>query len=156
MFLLNPKICIKGTVAWDFLPPISPHESTGFHDRKLKNWSSQVADFRKNCDCGIAELRLRSIISLKVVELRLRKCFLQVAELRLRTQKKVSRAHLWWFVMWKRGPIWLLNFKQAWTYSLTCPDTWFYIAKKHCMFPPDLVLWTPSWTPKGLTQASLI
>jgi hypothetical protein len=44
---------------------------------------------------GIAELRLRSNISLKVAELRLRMCFLQVAELRLRTQKKVARAHLW-------------------------------------------------------------
>jgi hypothetical protein len=42
----------------------------------------------------IAELRLRSNIYLKVAELRLRKCFLQVAELRLRTQKKVARAHL--------------------------------------------------------------
>ncbi len=68
--------------------------------RKLRNWSSQVADLKlrtseKNCDCGIAELRLRSNISSKVAELRLRKCFLQVAELRLRTPKKVARAHLW-------------------------------------------------------------
>jgi hypothetical protein len=54
----------------------------------------EVAHFRKICDCGIAELRLRSNISLKVAELRLRKCFRQVAELRLRTQKKVARAHL--------------------------------------------------------------
>jgi hypothetical protein len=61
---------------------------------KLLSCGLEVADFRKNCDCGIAELRLRSNISLKFAELRLRKCFLQVADLRLRTQKKVARAHL--------------------------------------------------------------
>jgi hypothetical protein len=61
---------------------------------KLSSCGLEVADFRKNCDCGIAELWLRSNIYLKVAELRLRKCFLQVAELRLRTQKKVARAHL--------------------------------------------------------------
>ncbi len=58
---------------------------------KNAEWSSQVADFRKNCDCGIAELWLQTMqsnISLKVAELRLRKLFLQVSELRLRTQKK--------------------------------------------------------------------
>ncbi len=46
-------------------------------------------------EVAIVELRLRSNISLKVVQLRLRKLFLQVAELRLRTQKKVVHAHLW-------------------------------------------------------------
>jgi hypothetical protein len=61
---------------------------------KLSSCGLEVADFRKNCDCGIAELRLRSNIPLKVAELRLRKFFLQVAELRLRTPKKVARAHL--------------------------------------------------------------
>ncbi len=55
---------------------------------KLSNCGLEVADFGKNCGCGIAELRLRSKISLKVAKLRLRKCLLQVAELRLRTQKK--------------------------------------------------------------------
>jgi hypothetical protein len=67
-------------------------------DLKLSSCRLEVADFIKNCDCGIAELRLRSNIYLKVAELRLRKCFLQVAELRLRTQKKVARAHLCSFV----------------------------------------------------------
>ncbi len=44
--------------------------------QKLRKWSSQVADLklrtdtRKNCDCGIAELRLRSNVFLKVAELR--------------------------------------------------------------------------------------
>jgi hypothetical protein len=36
--------------------------------------SCELKDFRKNCDCGIAELQLQSKISLKVAELRLRKC----------------------------------------------------------------------------------
>ncbi len=39
---------------------------------------------------------MRSDILLKVAELRLLKCFLRVAELRLRTRKKVARAHLWY------------------------------------------------------------
>jgi hypothetical protein len=47
----------------------------------LSSCGLEVGDFRKNCDCGIAELWLQSNISLKVAELRLRKCFLQVAEL---------------------------------------------------------------------------
>jgi hypothetical protein len=32
---------------------------------KLSSCGLAVADFRQNCDCGIAELRLRSNISLK-------------------------------------------------------------------------------------------
>jgi hypothetical protein len=32
---------------------------------KLPSCGLEVADFRKNCDCGIAELRLRSNMSLK-------------------------------------------------------------------------------------------
>jgi hypothetical protein len=42
---------------------------------------------------------LRGNISLKVAELQLRKYFLLVAELQLRTQKKVARAHLWLLVV---------------------------------------------------------
>jgi hypothetical protein len=38
---------------------------------KLTNCGLEVTDFRKNCDCGISELRL-SNIPLKVGELRLR------------------------------------------------------------------------------------
>jgi hypothetical protein len=67
---------------------------TEIAEGKLSSCGLEVADIRKNCDCGIAELRLRSNIPLKVAELQLRKFFLQVAELRLRTQKKVARAHL--------------------------------------------------------------
>jgi hypothetical protein len=46
---------------------------------KLSSCGLEVADFRKS---EIAELRLRSNI------------YFKVAELRLRTQKKVARAHL--------------------------------------------------------------
>jgi hypothetical protein len=66
---------------------------------KISSCGLEFADFRKNCDCGIAELRLQSNIPLKVAELRLRKLFLQVAELRLRTPKKVvptSGNKQWW------------------------------------------------------------
>ncbi len=42
----------------------------------------------------VAELRLRSYISLKVAELWLQKSFLQIVELRLQTKQKVERAHL--------------------------------------------------------------
>jgi hypothetical protein len=36
---------------------------------KLSSCELEVAEFRKNCDCGIAELRLRSNITLEVAEL---------------------------------------------------------------------------------------
>jgi hypothetical protein len=53
---------------------------------KLSSCGLELADSKK---IAIAELRLRSNISLKVAEFRLRKCLLLVAELRLRTQKKL-------------------------------------------------------------------
>ncbi len=52
----------------------------------------KMRKFQKNYDSRIA--KLRNNISLKVAELRLRKFFRQVAEMRLRTPKKVARAHL--------------------------------------------------------------
>ncbi len=71
------------------------HESTGFHGQKCaENCGSEALKLRTPKNIVIAELQLRSNISLKVAELRLRKCFLLVAELWLRTQKKVARAHL--------------------------------------------------------------
>jgi hypothetical protein len=36
---------------------------------KLSSCGLEVAEFRKNCDCGIAELRLWSNISLKSCEI---------------------------------------------------------------------------------------
>jgi hypothetical protein len=59
----------------------------------LSSCEFKIADFRKyaivelqSCGCGTTFL--------KVAELGLRKYFLQVAVLRLRTQKEVVRAHL--------------------------------------------------------------
>jgi hypothetical protein len=48
---------------------------------KLPSCGLEVVDFRKNCDCGIAELRLRSNMSLK-------SCGIAIAD-----SKKVARAH---------------------------------------------------------------
>jgi hypothetical protein len=71
------------------------YESTGFHGQKYaENCGSEALKLWISEKIAIAELWLCSNISLKVAELRLRKCFLQVAELRLWTQKKVARAHL--------------------------------------------------------------
>jgi hypothetical protein len=36
-----------------------------FAEVKLSSCGLEVADFRKNCDCGIEELQLQSNISLK-------------------------------------------------------------------------------------------
>jgi hypothetical protein len=55
----------------------------------------EVADFRKIVIVELRSLGCRAIFLWKAAEFWLRKCFLQVAELRLRTQKKVARAHLW-------------------------------------------------------------
>jgi hypothetical protein len=91
------KTCLKGTVVRDILPPINlfmnkldslAKNMPKIAEVKLSSCGFKVADFKKNCDCGIAELHLRSNISKKVAELRWRKCFLQVAKLRLQTQKK--------------------------------------------------------------------
>jgi hypothetical protein len=53
----------------DFTAKIAPKIA----EVKLSRCGLEVADSQKKCDCGIAELRLRSNISLKVAELRLRK-----------------------------------------------------------------------------------
>jgi hypothetical protein len=50
---------------------------------------SEGLKLRTSEKIAIAELRLRNNISLKVAELRFRKCFLQVAELQLRTKKRL-------------------------------------------------------------------
>ncbi len=99
------KSCVKGTVAWDFWPAIffmnrpiwipdsypkfgvlrfeAELENLGkLKSLKLRTWSCRLRKKLRLRNCGVAELRLR-------------KCFLQVAELRLRTQKKVAHAHLW-------------------------------------------------------------
>jgi hypothetical protein len=63
-------------------------------EMKLSSCGLEVADFRKICDCGIAELRLRINIALKSCGIAIVEVFLQVAELRLRTKNKVARAQL--------------------------------------------------------------
>ncbi len=72
--LWKPKTCPKGTVARDFLPLIyvfmnrpdsMAKNMPNIAEVKLSSCGLEVADFRKNCDCGIAELQLRSNISLK-------------------------------------------------------------------------------------------
>jgi hypothetical protein len=55
----------------------------------------KVVYFRKNCDCRNAKLWLRTNISLKSCEIAIAEVLLQIVELRLRTQKKRARAHLW-------------------------------------------------------------
>ncbi len=100
----NLKLALKGQLHEILLPLIfflmNPDRISGLKIWwKLQKWSSQVADIRKNCDCRIAELRLQSNISLK-------SCGIAIAELlpsscvalRLRTQKKVARAHLCYLV----------------------------------------------------------
>jgi hypothetical protein len=86
---LETKTCLKGTVAQYFSPLIFfswidqiPHPKIC---RKLRKWSSQVANFRKNSNLRIVDLRLQSTF---LAEWRLRKCFLQVTELRCADSKK--------------------------------------------------------------------
>jgi hypothetical protein len=98
---MEPKNLPERDSCTRYLPPICLHEPRlesmaknmpNIAEMKLSSRRLEVADIRKNCYCGIAELR--SNISLKVAELRLWKCFLQVAELQLRTQNKVVCAYL--------------------------------------------------------------
>jgi hypothetical protein len=76
------------------LPDSTDKNMSKIGEMKLSSFGFEVADFRKKSDCGIAELRMLSNFLLKGPELRLPKCILQAAELRLRTQKKVASAHL--------------------------------------------------------------
>ncbi len=74
LVLWKPKSCLKGTVAQDYLPLIFFHEPrpdstvnnmSKIAEMKLSSCGFEVADIRKNCDCGITELRLPSNIALK-------------------------------------------------------------------------------------------
>ncbi len=49
----------------------------------------------RNCGVAVAEQHFFKSCEIAIAELRLRNCFLQIEELRLRTQKKVVHAHLW-------------------------------------------------------------
>ncbi len=74
LVLWKPKTCLKETVAQDYLPLIFFHEPRQdstvnnmpkIAEMKLSSCGFEVADIRKNCDCGIAELLLRSNIAFK-------------------------------------------------------------------------------------------
>jgi hypothetical protein len=56
---------------------------------KLSSCGLEVADFRKNCDCGMAEQHFFKSCGIAIADV-----LPSSAELRLRTQKKVSRALL--------------------------------------------------------------
>jgi hypothetical protein len=57
-------------------------------EMKLSSCGLEFVDIRKNCDCGIAELRLRSNISLQSCGIAIAEVLFST-ELRLRTQKKL-------------------------------------------------------------------
>ncbi len=64
-------------------------------EMKLLSCGFEVADIGKNCDCGIAELRLRRNIALKscgiaIAEVFPSSCGIAIAD----SKKKVARAHL--------------------------------------------------------------
>jgi hypothetical protein len=54
----------------------------------------EVVDFRKNCDCGIAELGLRSNMSLKSCGIAIAEVLPSSCRIALVDSKKVARAHL--------------------------------------------------------------
>jgi hypothetical protein len=75
LVLWKPKTCLKGTVVQDYFLPLiffhEPRPDSTVNDMlkigkmKLSSCGFEVADIRKNCDCGFAELLLRSNIALK-------------------------------------------------------------------------------------------
>jgi hypothetical protein len=76
-------------------PDFTAKNAPKIAEAKLSSCGLKTADSKK---IVIAELRspVAEQHFFKRCGMRLRKCFLLVAELRLRTQKKVARAHLWW------------------------------------------------------------
>ncbi len=74
MFLWKPETFLEGTVARDFYlrfflsmnrPDSTSKTMPKNVELKLPNCGLEIVDCRKNWDCGIAELRLRSNMSLK-------------------------------------------------------------------------------------------
>ncbi len=76
-----------------FLPPIFfSWTLTGFYGQKYaENCGLEVADIRKNCDCGIAELRLRSNISLKSCGIAIAEVFPSSCGIAIADSKKMLR-----------------------------------------------------------------
>jgi hypothetical protein len=62
---------------------------------KLSSCRLDVAGIRKNCDCGIAELRLRSNISFKSCGIAIAEVFLSSCGIAIADSKKIARVHLW-------------------------------------------------------------
>jgi hypothetical protein len=62
---------------------------------KLSSCGLEVADCRKNCDCGIAELWLRSNISLKSCGIAIAEVLPSRCGVGIAVKNKVACAHLW-------------------------------------------------------------
>jgi hypothetical protein len=60
---------------------------------KLSSCGFEVVDIRKNCDCEIAELRLRSNIALKSCGIAIEEVFPSSCEIAISDSKKAARAH---------------------------------------------------------------
>jgi hypothetical protein len=67
-------------------------------EMKLSSCRLEVADIRKNCDCGIAELRLRSSISLKSCGIAIAEVLPSSCGIAIADSKKVARVHLWYYL----------------------------------------------------------
>jgi hypothetical protein len=61
---------------------------------KVSSCGLEVADFRKNCYCGIVELRLWSNISLKSFGIAIAEVLPSSCGIAIADSKKVVRAHL--------------------------------------------------------------
>jgi hypothetical protein len=92
-FLYNCLFLWKGQWHEIFYLQFFSHELIGFHGQKYaENCGSEALKFRTSTNFVIAELRCRSCGATflqKVAELRLQKCFLQVAELGFGLRKKL-------------------------------------------------------------------
>ncbi len=61
---------------------------------KLSSCELEVADFRKKCDCGNAELQLRSNISFKSCRIAIAEVLSSSCGIAIADSKKIARAHL--------------------------------------------------------------
>jgi hypothetical protein len=68
---------------------------------KLSSCGLEVADFRKNCDCGIAEKHFFKSCGIAIAEVLPSSCGIAIAD-----SKKVARAHHCWSVhFWHRPQV---------------------------------------------------
>jgi hypothetical protein len=95
MFLWKPNTCLKGTVAQDFLPPTPDLRFNG--QKYAERCGSEALKLRtveKKCDCGIAQLQLRSNISLKSCGIAIAEVLPSNCRIAIADSKKVACAHL--------------------------------------------------------------